>query len=663
MYRLIIEDDEGNTTAVPIVRDEITIGRKEGNTIRLTERNISRYHAKLRRVNAQLIIEDLDSYTGIHVNGMRISGEVPVKSNDIIKIGDYYMTVREDTSISEEELLAKVAPPKSARPQSSPYEFKGYSNGEDEEDEELSEEIVRTPTDVIRLAQKRKEEAANGEQLEVKPLPPPYAKLIALTTEMAGESFTIETTPAILGSAKGSQIRIDHHSIAPRHIIFEYTGDRYYISPVDDKIPPPLVNGGVYESVALQGGDIVEIGQIKLRFVSPREKTTPQKKRKKLEKENTVSPVLQTLSNDMEEKKYPTTSKWFTFVNTFNDNKQYIIPSFAVGLILGIALSAIFTLLTQREPASVVGNEGVEGHTVALPSPSGKSALAHSSGRNDSRSPFEIADDVINEAQSLMNEGKYSNAAERLEDFMEKHGTHKAAERPKKLLAKINVELENKKLLDKGIEYVEAEEWDKAWDVLTQISPDSDFGGPAMEVLGDVKAHKVAEHISEAQDLRAKGKLKDALEEYKMALLYDERNEEALRAKVELEKQLTPASKKKPPKQKEPPAQKTAAKKEPPPAQKVEVAEELSPKDLVSQGDKLLLQNRLDEALQLYRKAIQKNPRFAQAYRSMGITYAKQGNARQAVKAYEKYLALSPNASDAEQVRALIRDYYKKNPQ
>ena len=50
MYKLIIEDDEGKTTVVPLIRDEITIGRKEGNTIRLTERNVSRRHAKLAQI-------------------------------------------------------------------------------------------------------------------------------------------------------------------------------------------------------------------------------------------------------------------------------------------------------------------------------------------------------------------------------------------------------------------------------------------------------------------------------------------------------------------------------------------------------------------------------------------------------------------------------------
>ena len=49
MFKLVIQDDEGKTTVVPLIRDEITIGRKEGNTIRLTERNVSRRHARIGR--------------------------------------------------------------------------------------------------------------------------------------------------------------------------------------------------------------------------------------------------------------------------------------------------------------------------------------------------------------------------------------------------------------------------------------------------------------------------------------------------------------------------------------------------------------------------------------------------------------------------------------
>src|SRR3954468_18897136 len=96
MYKLIIEDDEGKTTVVPLIRDEITIGRKEGNTIRLTERNVSRRHAKLLKSNGSVFIEDLSSYNGIKVNGDRIAGRAPINEGDRIQIGDYQLALKLD---------------------------------------------------------------------------------------------------------------------------------------------------------------------------------------------------------------------------------------------------------------------------------------------------------------------------------------------------------------------------------------------------------------------------------------------------------------------------------------------------------------------------------------------------------------------------------------
>ncbi|HEY8208902.1 MAG TPA: FHA domain-containing protein, partial [Myxococcaceae bacterium] len=79
MMKLIIEDDEGRKTVVPFVREEITIGRQEGNTIRLTERNVSRRHARLLRQNGHVVVEDLGSYNGIKINGERIQGQTTVQ--------------------------------------------------------------------------------------------------------------------------------------------------------------------------------------------------------------------------------------------------------------------------------------------------------------------------------------------------------------------------------------------------------------------------------------------------------------------------------------------------------------------------------------------------------------------------------------------------------
>ena len=110
MYKLIIEDDEGKTTVVPLIRDEITIGRKEGNTIRLTERNVSRRHAKLLKPNGSVFIEDLTSYNGIKVNGDRIAGRAPVNEGDRIQIGDYQLALKLDKAQPPAAPAARRAP-------------------------------------------------------------------------------------------------------------------------------------------------------------------------------------------------------------------------------------------------------------------------------------------------------------------------------------------------------------------------------------------------------------------------------------------------------------------------------------------------------------------------------------------------------------------------
>src|SRR5262245_38999669 len=94
MFKLVIQDDEGKTTVVPLIRDEITIGRKEGNTIRLTERNVSRRHARIVRNNGAVAIEDLGSYNGVRVNGTRIAQRTSLSVSDRVQIGDYLIELK-----------------------------------------------------------------------------------------------------------------------------------------------------------------------------------------------------------------------------------------------------------------------------------------------------------------------------------------------------------------------------------------------------------------------------------------------------------------------------------------------------------------------------------------------------------------------------------------
>src|SRR4029077_13224682 len=114
--KLIIEDDEGRKTVVPFVRDEITIGRQEGNTIRLTERNVSRRHARLLRQNGHILVEDLGSYNGIRINGDKIQGQVQVNEGDLIQIGDYDLAVQRDEQNQSATPTSPLSPVKHGHP-------------------------------------------------------------------------------------------------------------------------------------------------------------------------------------------------------------------------------------------------------------------------------------------------------------------------------------------------------------------------------------------------------------------------------------------------------------------------------------------------------------------------------------------------------------------
>jgi pSer/pThr/pTyr-binding forkhead associated (FHA) protein len=92
--QLIIEDDDGRRTAVPIASDEITIGRGEECAVRLVEKNVSRRHGRLVRERGAFYIEDLNSLTGILLNGERISGRRQVEEGDLIQISEYDLSLQ-----------------------------------------------------------------------------------------------------------------------------------------------------------------------------------------------------------------------------------------------------------------------------------------------------------------------------------------------------------------------------------------------------------------------------------------------------------------------------------------------------------------------------------------------------------------------------------------
>ena len=78
--------DLKDESIIPI-RSDLTIGRKDDNSIVLADQHVSGNHAKIIVRNDSLFIEDLNSTNGTYLNGNKISGKMKLTNKDEIKIG------------------------------------------------------------------------------------------------------------------------------------------------------------------------------------------------------------------------------------------------------------------------------------------------------------------------------------------------------------------------------------------------------------------------------------------------------------------------------------------------------------------------------------------------------------------------------------------------
>ena len=267
MFKLVIQDDEGKTTVVPLIRDEIYIGRKEGNTIRLTERNVSRRHARILRNNGEVQIEDLGSYNGIRVNNARIAERVSLRISDQVQIGDYKLYLkaegveqvddartmpieRIDNAPATEVMNAAVPPASPIPPTPAPQRT----------------QMAVADTDPGGRP------VATAAQVAALTAPGGYGKLVVVSSNFAGKEFDLTRPQMIVGRTDENDLVINHRSISRNHakVIRDTETQRYTISDLQSS-NGVRVNGQDYGKVELRRGDVVDLGHVRLRFVEPGE--------------------------------------------------------------------------------------------------------------------------------------------------------------------------------------------------------------------------------------------------------------------------------------------------------------------------------------------------------------------------------------------------------
>ncbi|MGA2450437.1 MAG: FHA domain-containing protein [Polyangiaceae bacterium] len=230
MWKLVIEDDEGKRTVVPLTRDRYSLGRKEGNTIRLTERNVSRDHARLHKraivrrspdaaERSTFVVEDLTSYNGVFVNGLRLTHAQDLVHGDLVQIGDYRLVLQDealmDTNLGND---AKQTVPNSPNARAAA--------------------LLDRPNRLVMLAG-----------------PTPAAE------------FPLDHDRMTVGRAEDANVSINHNSVSRLHCEVHALGDGRFEIVDKGSSNGVRVNGAELRRGIVEPGDVIELGDVKFKFV------------------------------------------------------------------------------------------------------------------------------------------------------------------------------------------------------------------------------------------------------------------------------------------------------------------------------------------------------------------------------------------------------------
>jgi putative peptide zinc metalloprotease protein len=89
----------GDDTRVPLVA-EVTLGRAPGSTVVLGDPTVSRVHARISTGNG-VVIEDAGSSHGTWLDGVRVTGPMPLRDGAQIRLGDSRLTVERRRATTE----------------------------------------------------------------------------------------------------------------------------------------------------------------------------------------------------------------------------------------------------------------------------------------------------------------------------------------------------------------------------------------------------------------------------------------------------------------------------------------------------------------------------------------------------------------------------------
>jgi pSer/pThr/pTyr-binding forkhead associated (FHA) protein/tetratricopeptide (TPR) repeat protein len=93
--QITVSTADGRSFSRPVDRDEFAVGRDSRNHLVLGDRQVSKFHCQLVKLDGGYAAKDLNSSNGTLINGIRVDGEVAISTGDRIRVGPYELVFAE----------------------------------------------------------------------------------------------------------------------------------------------------------------------------------------------------------------------------------------------------------------------------------------------------------------------------------------------------------------------------------------------------------------------------------------------------------------------------------------------------------------------------------------------------------------------------------------
>jgi pSer/pThr/pTyr-binding forkhead associated (FHA) protein len=233
MARLILTFNKQVIKEFPVLKESVTIGRNEDNTVIVDNLAVSGYHARIDPAGTDYILTDLQSTNGTFVNNDKVVSHKLVHGDKII-IGKHVLLF--------------------------------VSSAKEKEGEEGADKERLDMDKTMMLDTAKQRELISKQQKAAKPQPPEKIGVISFIDGSDMEDVELRKKLTKIGKADTSEIKLGGLLMPPTAATISRRPNGYTISFTGGMAKLKVNGETVKESVQLKDFDTIELGSFKFQF-------------------------------------------------------------------------------------------------------------------------------------------------------------------------------------------------------------------------------------------------------------------------------------------------------------------------------------------------------------------------------------------------------------